>query len=514
VRAAVALGALPGAAFLAWATHSNPWFLDRPLAYAPVVAIPALALGLALRRRRGPTWPLVAVALSLLASIVRPTPGAVAETRLLVFGMDGASWERIDALELPALAALERDGARAVLRSEEPMLSPILWTTMASGVSPDVHGIRGFRTRSDDCRAARFWDVARAHGQTVGLYKWLVTWPPDPALAFDVPAWLAATPETVPADLSFVKALELRQGSDVAHALEAIPRGLRWGTIVEALRVRLTDDPVALQRLRVAIDRDVLVWQLHRARPQVVAFVTYATDALGHTHWGTVALDDAYRQADAVLAEIRAQVPNATVVVLGDHGFRAADGRDAGTAFAPRTEALARILGVEVVRMGRKLVVLSPEVARVEAALAALIQSSTGAPLYRWEPTRGGLGLTFADERVDAARLASDTVAGRPLSDFASLTTPFSGEHDPDGVWLAAGPGIAPGRAEPMTLLDVAPTLLALLGLPAARDMPGTVRFGAELPRVPTYAHLVRARGEAAPAPVNEAALRALGYAE
>jgi hypothetical protein len=193
--------------------------------------------------------------------------------------------------------------------------------------------------------------------------------------------------------------------------------------------------------------------------------------------------------------------------VLSDHGFRAARG-DAN--FAPRTEALSAILGVEVVRMGKKLIVLSED----PIELSSLVRASTGEPLYRWEPIPGGLGLTFRDEHIDSEQLASDTVAGRPLSDFVSLMPAFAGEHDLDGVWLIAGPGIAAGRAEPMSLFDVAPTLLALLGIPAAADMPGAVRFGVELPRVPTYASLVPERSEGAPVPVNENALRALGYVE
>jgi hypothetical protein len=491
--------------FLAWATRTNPWFLDRPWAYAPVILVPAFVLAFVFRHRRGWTWPLVTVAALFFGSLARPRPPAVSETRLLVFGMDGATWDVIDRLDLPAIEAMEQGGTRAVLRSEEPMLSPILWTTIASGVAPDVHGIRGFRTRRDDCRAARFWDVARDAGQSVGLYKWLVTWPPDPALAFDVPAWLAPTPETVPEDLSFVKALELRQGSDLMLALRGSPRGLRWGTLVDGLRAKITGE--GIQRVRLAIDRDVFLWELHRARPSVAAFVTYATDALGHTSWGRSELDDAYRSTDAILGEIRAAVPSATVVVLSDHGFRAAlgDGN-----FAPRTEALSAILGVEVVRMGKKLIVSTGDPTK----LSSLVQSSTGEPLYRWEPIPGGLGLTFRDEHIDAARLASDTVAGRPLSDFASLTPAFAGEHDRDGIWLVAGRGIAAGRAEPMSLFDVAPTLLALLGIPAAADMPGAVRFGTELPRVPTYAGLVHPRDDAEPVLVNEKAMRALGYAE
>ena len=48
--------------------------------------------------------------------------------------------------------------------------------------------------------------------------------------------------------------------------------------------------------------------------------------------------------------------------------------------------------------------------------------------------------------------------------------------HRPLGIFAAAGPGIRAGaRLHGGSILDIAPTVLALLGLPAARDMPGRV---------------------------------------
>lgn len=99
----------------------------------------------------------------------------------------------------------------------------------------------------------------------------------------------------------------------------------------------------------------------------------------------------------------------------------------------------------------------------------------------------------------------------------------FSGEHGdaPPGILVAAGPGVPAGATVgDATLLDVAPTVLALLGIPPAADMPGRVldavapgrRDGA---RVPTYRDLPRpAPGPAGGAldPAVRERLRALGY--
>jgi arylsulfatase A-like enzyme len=100
----------------------------------------------------------------------------------------------------------------------------------------------------------------------------------------------------------------------------------------------------------------------------------------------------------------------------------------------------------------------------------------------------------------------------------------FSGEHNdaPPGVLIAAGPGIPAGTTvKSATLLDIAPTILTLLGLPAAADMPGRVLRDLipghrEPERVPTYADVPR-EGPALPAageldPSVHERLRSLGY--
>jgi Flp pilus assembly protein TadD len=65
--------------------------------------------------------------------------------------------------------------------------------------------------------------------------------------------------------------------------------------------------------------------------------------------------------------------------------------------------------------------------------------------------------------------------------------------HRPYGMLAAAGPGIRTGGTlHGASIMDLTPTALALLGLPAAADMPGRVLIEAldgipELPRVPSW---------------------------
>jgi hypothetical protein len=100
----------------------------------------------------------------------------------------------------------------------------------------------------------------------------------------------------------------------------------------------------------------------------------------------------------------------------------------------------------------------------------------------------------------------------------------FSGEHTdaPPGILVAAGPGVPQGvTVGDATLLDIAPTVLALLGLPVADDMPGRVLRELmpghrEGPRIASYRDVPRDTA-AVPAagaldPAVRERLRALGY--
>jgi hypothetical protein len=551
-----ALATAPAVALLGLLAWRLPWLL-RPGWLAALPLLPAIALGalFGVRRRAlpGAPWLLLGLALAAAAILSRPLP-VVRDLRLLVVVIDGATWTAIDPLidagELPALARLRREGASAVLRSEEPMHSPRLWTTLATGRPPAEHGVAGFRVRATDVRAARFWDVAEAAGLRIGIYKWLVTYPPREVRGFMVPAWLAAGPETWPPELDFVKSLEL--GRRLRHravrsevgtptlALRAATHGARLGTLAEGalwlLREALADPGaderlVALQRLRARLDRDVFFAALTAHRPAVATFGFYATDALSHRFWGAGGsgpdpVGDAYRLADEILAGLLDMAgPEATVVVVSDHGFRARDPLGGSTALAPLTAALearlARALGpLETVRTGGKLTVTlpadGPPIEALEEAVTGLLDER-GQPFFRAERLSAAprsLGLSVARARLDEAAISAGTVGGEPMADYVGLAPDQRGEHDLDGVFLARGPAVPSGRhLDPLALVDVAPTLQVLLGIPPARDLPGRIALGPDVRGPASRDGVLADHRFVAGAPgVDERALRALGY--
>src|SRR5262245_32183077 len=129
------------------------------------------------------------------APVSRDAPRNAGGSRILVIGLDAADWAVLEPLidrgDLPNLKQLVARGASGVLRSEEPMLSPILWTTIATGREPLDHGILDFVEADADSgdlvpvsarqrRVPAVWDLVSAAGLDICLIAWWGSWPAYP----------------------------------------------------------------------------------------------------------------------------------------------------------------------------------------------------------------------------------------------------------------------------------------------------------------------------------------------
>ena len=141
----------------------------------------------------------------LAAEPGEPGEGGTA-AKLLIVGLDGLDWEILDPLleagRLPHLARLIDGGVRAKLLTISPMLSPVIWTTVATGVEPSRHGVLDFLvddpeggSRQPVTSAQRlvptFWELISRSGVDVGVTGWWATWPADPVRGYLVSDRLA-----------------------------------------------------------------------------------------------------------------------------------------------------------------------------------------------------------------------------------------------------------------------------------------------------------------------------------
>ncbi|MCB1183842.1 alkaline phosphatase family protein, partial [bacterium] len=396
--------------------------------------------------------------------------GADPGPEVWVIGLDGADWDLLDPMieagELPHLAALRRQGAWGRLRSEPPLISPVLWTTIATGRSPDTHGVAWFMTENADGgmvpvssaqrRVRSFWNMAADADLTSGVIGWWATYPADPVAGFlisDYVGWhsfgvngreaddrgktwppelmadvrrLLPGPADVP--LAQVAAMVHRDPAELVFAADADPYA----------------HPVNHLRQAMATSRgyvDLALTELERGRPDLLAVYFEGTDAVMHLFgdhqpprqpW--IAADEfaAYRDVvaaywrwqDALLGELlAARGPATTVIVVSDHGFRVGDERRKEDAFHIETADDDHMLDGIVIISG-------PEVrpgARLEDA-----------DIYDVAPTvLHALGLPVGADmpgRVLTAALDPVAVAARPVRSVVTWeTTPFAPGRAPGG---------------------------------------------------------------------------------
>ncbi len=113
--------------------------------------------------------------------------------RLLVIGLDGATWSVLDdpTVPLPTLRRLIAGGAAGTLASTMPPMTLPAWSSILTGVNPGVHGILDFTHRPPGSYGVAFLNATHrrvptlhellsARGRRVASLTVPGTWPPRP----------------------------------------------------------------------------------------------------------------------------------------------------------------------------------------------------------------------------------------------------------------------------------------------------------------------------------------------
>lgn len=402
--------------------------------------------------------------------------------RVLVLALDGLDPDAVDLLisegRLPNLARLRNEGAYGRLLSERPLLSPVVWTTIATGKTPDRHGIGHFvavnpktgeqlPVTSRMRRVKAIWNILSDAGKEVAVVGWWATWPPEPvrgAIVSDHAAWHFLFQPT-----------ERAEAAPITHPPELEKE------IAPLLR---RPQEVTAQELAGFV----------RVAPEELGRPFDFEDELSHFRWA-LATAGSYR--DIGLKLWREERPDLELVYiegtdtashLFGHLFRA-EGLAGGLAGQQRRYGLA------VERM----------YAFADRLVGELLEEMDG---------RTAL-VVLSDHGFDLGALPGDPRRAGDPRQASELA------HRPEGVLFLHGSGIGKGvRIDGPRILDVAPTLLALAGLAPARDMPGRVLDEAlsfaPPERIATYEDGSGRREERPAAPAEDRAqlehLRSLGY--
>ncbi len=358
-------------------------------------------------------------------------------TPLLLVAVDGATWDVMDPMlaqgELPNFRGLIERGIRGPLLSMAPQSSPVVWTTLATGTFARSHGILGFtypfsdqatpRPVSSDLRQdPALWNIASDHGKTVGVIGWYVSHPAEVVNGVMISdRFIAGTPgATHPQRLRFELTRTLRE-------LEA---------------------PAATQAL---YDR-MFPWNYDAADAlDPTSPYAHATGIMAGRVDSVAVRDEAIRRLSVEALSTERFDFFTSYFRIVDHAshasWRAYDDTDFKT---PASDSEKALLGDVI-----------PEAYRViDEALGDLLACYQGDVNV----------VVVSDHGFGSAR---DGVAERDNKGIV-----LSGHHRPDGLFLAAGPDIAPGSITGLTTIDVVPLLASLLNLPVSDELPGRIEAG------------------------------------
>jgi len=114
--------------------------------------------------------------------------------RLMVLGLDGMDWDLVRPWtqdgSMPNLRRLMDNGTWGTMNTLVPTLSPLIWTTIATGVGPDRHGVLDFVEKDPKSgetvpitgrsrRVPAIWNMASGLGLSTDVVAWWATWPAE-----------------------------------------------------------------------------------------------------------------------------------------------------------------------------------------------------------------------------------------------------------------------------------------------------------------------------------------------
>jgi predicted AlkP superfamily phosphohydrolase/phosphomutase len=431
--------------------------------------------------------------------------------------------------ELETITGLAERGAYGRLTSIIPPITVPAWSCMMSSRTPGDLGVYGFRNRSDHSYDAlfvangsaitepRLWDILTRHGKRSIVIGVPGTYPVRPLNGAMVSCFLA--PST-------------RQQYTFPPLLRREVEQTVGDYLFDCTEFRTDDKDYLLRQIYEMTDRRFALAEHLLAKEPWTLFsmVEIGVDRMHHGFWKYMdpehrkhpgpgpyehAILDYHRHVDGLIARLLAFADEDTVtLVVSDHGAKRMDGgirvnewlRRHGfltlTAEPDQTSSLSEVgvdwahtlawgeggyysrifLNVE----GREPqgAVSAADYDRVRNELAARLADITddaGKPIptkvYKPEdvyPEVNGVAPDLIVHFGDLLWRAVGTVGGlEGVHTFENDTGPDDANHAQDGLIIMAGPGIEPGPLDGAHLLDVAPTVLDLLGLEIPQTMRG-----------------------------------------
>jgi predicted AlkP superfamily phosphohydrolase/phosphomutase len=457
----------------------------------------------------------------------------VFSSKVMIVGLDCAEpslvlerWRE----QLPTLSSLMDRGLHGRLTSVIPPITVPAWSCMMASRTPGDLGVYGFRNRADhsydrleisDGRAItepRLWDLATRAGLPSIIVGVPGTYPPRPLNGVLVSCFLTPSRES-----RYTHPPQLRREVD----------SVVGEYLFDCTDFRTDDKEDLLRQVYTMTDRRfALAEHFLTTKPwRLFVLVEMGPDRMHHGFWKFMdpahrahepgnpfedAILDYHRHLDGLLARLLAHADDeTTVLIVSDHGAKRMDGgirvnewlrregllttlrepdgrcslKDVGVDW-PRTVAwgeggyYARVF-LNVRGREPQGFVPAEDYDRVRDDLAARLEAipdDQGRPIgtraYKPEalyPQVNGIAPDLIVHFGDLFWRSVGTIGGEEgIHTFENDTGPDDANHAQEGLFILAGPGIAPaGLVENAHLLDIAPTVLSALGIESRPSMRG-----------------------------------------
>jgi len=270
--------------------------------------------------------------------------------RVLVIGLDGATWDVLNPLMaeglMPRLREAVEAGASGILRSTTPPITPAAWTTFLTGKQPGSHGIIDFErydvhTNKLELNSTRcldhvrnIWQILGNLGFAVGSVNVPMTYPPIAVNGFLVSGFETPGPDK---DFVYPPSLKeelLRRWPD--PTVRKSWKRKRFGGLAQF------EKNVAYASRSFHQGADMTKWLGDRMGWDVLMVVLKLVDNLQHKTWKYLDPRWAHRdprraeitkrgfvEADTAVGELvdYARQHDATVMMVSDHGHGSLDGK-------------------------------------------------------------------------------------------------------------------------------------------------------------------------------------------
>lgn len=289
------------------------------------------------------------------------------QRKVLIIGVDGATWDIITPMLekglLPNIRHLMKNGSYGRLGSTIPTLSPIIWTTIATGKVKEKHGISDFVVVEDKKtpftsnlrKTKAIWDILGDWGKTVSIVGWWVTWPADEVNGSMVSPYISLGEDLIKGGLyedvpyqtypdSLLKEIShfILEGSDQVPRLSRMIFGEVDHSKLNAFEKRLIKGTDWILRVDYIFD-SIGRYLFGKEKPDFAAVYLQGIDVTGHMFWKYKepetfdihipqseiekfknVIENYYSHVDSMIGKYLNMVDEkTTVIVISDHGMHA-----------------------------------------------------------------------------------------------------------------------------------------------------------------------------------------------